>query len=79
MERNCQIYKNCNRKGKPSVMKYSAYCDSNVINIHKELFWETLKLRLNIFKKAKDFFFERRFDEKTNKLNTKGFRKNWFE
>ena len=60
-------------------MKYSAYCDSNFISIHKELFWEALKLRLNIFKKAKDFFFERRFDEKTNRLNTKGFRKNWFE
>ena len=63
-------------------MKYSAYCDSNfknISNIYNKSIWESFKLRLNIFKKAKDFFFERRFDEKTNRLNTKGFRKNWFE
>ena len=68
----CYECRQCNRKGKPSVMRGSAYCDSHVVKRHKVN-------RLGLFERFKDFIFQRRYDEKTNQLKTtKGFRESWW-
>jgi hypothetical protein len=62
----------CNRKGKPSVMRFSAYCDSHIkqgISVN----------RVGLFERFKDFITQRRYDEKENMMKTtKGFRPSWF-
>jgi len=69
---SCAECRQCNRKGKPSVARYSAYCDSHVkkgMQVN----------RSGIFQRFKDFIYERRYDEKTKQLKTtKGFRPSWF-
>ena len=68
----CNECRQCNRKGRASVMKGSAYCDSHIKSIRQVN-------RSGIFSSFKNFLFERRYDEKTNKLKTKkGFRDSWF-
>lgn len=82
MERNCISCRQCNRKGKPSVTKYSLYCDRNYTNIkrtNKSSIWRKILLRINIFKKLKESFIDKRFNDTIGDLNTKGFRKRYFE
>ena len=67
----CSVCRQCNRKGKKSVSRHSAYCDS-----HKK---EGVKNnRVGLFKRFKDFISERRFDDKEKTMKTDGFRKSWF-
>lgn len=68
----CHDCRQCNRKGRPSVMRNSGYCTSHVREgIRSE--------RSGLFQKLRDFITDRRFDEKTAKLKTnKGFRPSWF-
>lgn len=81
MERNCQVCKQCNHKGRPSVTKYSLYCDKNFIGIKKTVkssLFRSILSRLSKLNEIKDRMFNRRFDEKKG-MNTKGFRKRYFE
>lgn len=68
----CYECRQCNSKGKPSVGRGSAYCDSYIklgIKVN----------RVGLFQRFKDFIFNRRYDEKKNEMkNTKGFRPSWF-
>lgn len=67
----CYICRSCNRKGKPSVMRGSAYCDSHYTMGKTK--------RVGIFNKFKTFMFQRRWDEKEQTLKTKkGFRDSWW-
>jgi hypothetical protein len=72
----CTECKQCNTRGKPSVMRGSAFCDS-----HRR-FGEVVN-RSGLFSRFKDFLFDRRaeYDDETGKLkdvNEKGFRPSWF-
>ena len=78
MERlSCKECKQCNRKGKPSVLRFSKYCDEHHkhrIVAKKGLFgWLT---------DVKDKFYNKRVeyneDGSIKDMNTKGFRKDWF-
>lgn len=71
-EIKCGNCKQCNRKDKPSVMRYSAYCSSHIRY--------GLKInRSGLFERFVDFIFNKRYDEKNNKLKTtKGFRPSYF-
>jgi len=75
MEINIKCYEcgQCNRKGKPSVMRGSAYCDS-----HRKFGVKTN--RIGLFQRFKDFMFEKRYNDQreTEKLKIKGFRPSWF-
>jgi len=71
---SCSNCKQCNIKGKPSVMRGSKYCDEHNV---KKIF---VKSKFNIFTSIKDKLFDRRYDREQNKMkNTKGFRSSWFE
>jgi len=63
----------CNKKGKPSVTRLSKYCDENYV---RKL--QTKKSLFSFFTGIKDKFFNKRYDEEYNKMNTKGFRPSWF-
>ena len=78
MERlECNQCRQCNRKGRPSVSRFSKYCDDNYI--HRV---ESKKGLFSWFTEVKNKFFERRakYDEEGNlkDLNKKGFRESWF-
>jgi len=68
----CTECKQCNSRGKPSVMRNSAYCDSHI----------KVGIRVNrsgLFRGFMDFLFNRHFDDKEGKLKTtKGFRSDYF-
>ena len=68
----CSECRQCNRKGKPSVMRLSMYCDKHFIGQvkTKSLFSKIMSI--------KDRLFNKRYDEKANRLEKKGFRDNWF-
>ena len=72
IEIKCNECRQCNSKGKPSVTRGSAYCDSHIkygIQVN----------RVGLFQRFKDYLFERRYDEKEKKMRTtKGFRPSWF-
>ena len=68
----CSECRQCNHVGKPSVMRGSAYCDSN-----KRHGTKTVE-RIGLFQRFKDKLFSRNFDEKENQMKPiKGFRNNW--
>ena len=68
----CYKCKRCNVIGKPTAMRGSAYCDS-----HKKFGVKTK--RVGIFQKAKDYIFQKRWDEEKQTMKTtRGFRKSWF-
>ena len=69
---SCMECRQCNRKGKPSVTRLSKYCDEHYTK-------QTAKPSMfGFLTRIKDSLGFKRFDEKTSKLNTKGFRKDWF-
>ena len=68
----CNVCKQCNHKGKPSVTRFSKYCDNHYVKRVQT------KKKLGFFTEVKNRFFDKRHDEKKNKLNTKGFRESWF-
>lgn len=77
----CKECRQCNRKGKPSVSRYSKYCNNHHINkiqIKKGNF----KNLFNYLTKIKDKYLEKRtkINEKgeVEKIKTKGFREDWF-
>lgn len=79
--RDCIECRQCNRKGKPSVTKYSMFCDTHFIGIKKttkSIIFRKILIRLKTLTELKDNMLNRRFDEKKG-LNSKGFRKRWFE
>ena len=69
---SCVECRQCNRKGKPSVTRYSKYCDNHYIGLVKT------KGKFAFFTRIKDRLFEKRFSDEKGDLNTKGFRKGWF-
>ena len=74
---SCTECKSCNRKGKPSVMRGSAYCDS-----HRKKYTYQRKgifgwISKKFFSRLNDKMFDRRYDKKKG-MNTKGFRQEWF-
>ena len=71
MELNCLECRQCNGKGKPSVMKGSSYCDSHRIR-------NKISKRIGLFATIKERLFGKRYDEKTNTTKLKGFRESWF-
>jgi hypothetical protein len=71
---SCSNCKNCNRKGKPSVTRYSKYCNENFKRRIK-----TKKGFINSLLNIKDKLFEKRFNSETKDLELKGFRKSWFK
>ena len=71
MELNCLECRQCNRKGKPSVLKSSSYCDSHRIR-------NKISKRIGLFATIKERLFNKRFDEIKNDFKSKGFRKSWF-
>jgi hypothetical protein len=72
-ERHCIECKQCNRKGKPSVTKHSKYCDSYYKKQSKPT-----DDKLSFWTRIRDKYFEKRYDEKQDKMETKGFRPSWF-
>lgn len=79
---SCRECRQCNRKGKPSVMRGSAYCDSHrkyYTHKRKGLFgWISKKF----FSKVKDRTYNKRIeyndDGSVKEFNKKGFRESWF-
>jgi len=73
----CVECRQCNRKGKPSVLRFSKYCDDHHIYRVK-----TKKKKLAWFTDIKNKFVEKRteYDDegKMKDMNTKGFRNSWF-
>jgi len=70
---SCLECKQCNRKGKPSVSRFSKLCD--------ERYKKPVRVKTGLFDaiiKLKDKIFDKRYDANKNDLNTKGFRKDWF-
>ena len=70
---SCLECKQCNRKGKPSVTRFSKYCDLN--------YRRKYKIKRNWFSwftNIKNKFIEKRYDENKRDINSKGFRKDWF-
>ena len=65
----------CNRKGKPSVSRFSAYCDSHVKKLKKTN-------RIGLFNRFRDFLFDKRakLDEsgQIKEFKKNGFRESWF-
>ena len=72
---NCVKCRQCNRKGKPSVTRLSKYCNEHYT---KEARLSLLG-RIKQFLSIKDKMADKRFDEETGKMNTKSFRKDYFE
>lgn len=74
---SCDECKQCNRKGKPSVTRYSTYCDK-----HHTYRVKTRKNWFTWFTDIKNKFFEKRAkyteDDKLKDVDTKGFRPSWF-
>lgn len=74
---SCVECHQCNRKGHPSVMRGSKYCDEHYTKQVRVSFFSGLFTRF--IDRVRDRIFEKRFDEKTGGLkSTKGFRKDWF-
>jgi len=73
----CYKCRQCNRKGRPSVMRLSKYCDDNYIRRVK-----TKRSIFSFFTKVKTKYFDKRAkyneDGTMKDLNTKGFRESWF-
>ena len=71
----CCVCRQCNRKGKPSVSRGSAYCDSHIKTISQVN-------RSGLFSRFKDFLNERRskYDKEGNlkEFKQKGFRMSYF-
>ena len=69
----------CNKKGKPSVMRYSKYCDTHYTG--RDI-TKTKKGLFSIFTDVKNKFWDKRVqynkDGTMKKLESKGFRKSWF-
>jgi hypothetical protein len=62
-------------------MRFSSYCDTHYISL-KPLTNSLLKRiseRFAFILEIPKKYFNARYDEKNNKLNTKGFRKSWFK
>lgn len=74
----CRECRQCNHKGKPSVMRHSTYCNTH----YKYRVSETKKSLFKWFTDVKNKFFDKRakYDEEGNieDVDTKGFRKSWF-
>lgn len=70
---SCHVCRQCNHKGKPSVMRGSMYCYNHRVGKTME--------RIGFFTRMKDKFFERFFDKDEDgfpKIKPlKGFRKDW--
>lgn len=75
----CYECRACNIKGKPSVMKGSAYCDDHIRGGVKHTQKEQ---RTGLFARFKGFLFDRRtrLDAEGNvrEFKKKGFRESWF-
>lgn len=73
----CVECRQCNSKGKPSVMRFSKYCDNHYIHrvkVKKSIF--------GIFTKIKNKMMDKRVkyneDGSIKEFNKKGFRDSWF-
>ena len=73
---SCRECKQCNRKGKPSVSRFSAYCDSHYIKHQHQ------PTKFSIFTSIKNKILEKRAkydkDGKLIDLDKRGFRESWF-
>ncbi len=73
--RNCDECRECNRKGRVSVTKYSKYCDDHF------KFAERNKNdgMFSFLSNWKDKIFQSRLDPEKNEIkNSKGFRPSWW-
>jgi len=70
---SCIECKQCNRKGKPSVSRYSKYCDTHYIHRVK-----TKKSIFGFLSNIRDKITDKRLDEQGQLKTTKGFRRSWF-
>lgn len=74
----CSDCRQCNRKGKPSISRYSKYCKTHYKTNNKT----DKKQNIGVFTNIKNKLFDKRtkYDEEGNMkdLNQKGFRKIWF-
>ena len=68
----CSECRQCNHKGKPSVLRMSKYCNDHYIGT------PVTKDALSFLTSLKDRFFNKRYSEETKDVNKKGFRKIWF-
>jgi len=71
---SCRDCGQCNRKGKPSVSRFSKYCDQHFGAGHG-IFKAVKSSGFILDLKAR--LFERRADKETG-LKSRGFRKSWF-
>ena len=73
----CLECRQCNHKGKPSVTRFSKYCDN-----HYKFREKPKKSLFGWLTNIKDKFAERRTqyndDGSIKDMNTKGFRRSWF-
>ena len=74
----CNQCGSCNRKGKYSVMRGSAYCDSHIKNVVYQRLGLFGWISKKFFSDVKDKMIEKIVDEKTGEKNLKGFRLDWF-
>jgi len=73
----CRECRQCNRKGKPSIARGSAYCDSHYIHRAK-----TKRGWFSFITDVKNKFMDKRTkyneDGTIKEFNKKGFRESWF-
>ena len=68
---SCMDCRQCNRKGKPSVMRGSIYCDKHFVHRVQT------KKKTGLFAGIRDRFMEKRYDPERG-IKKKGFRESWF-
>ena len=69
---SCSECRQCNRKGKPSVLRGSKYCNEHII---------TVKRKSVLFKwvdNIKDKIMDKRLDKDGKLTTSKGFRQSWW-
>jgi len=79
-EISCRVCRQCNRKGRPSVMRGSSYCDANQIRIG--IFGQKKKKKGLLSRLRERFYNARTVEDKETKqvkeFRTRGFRESWF-
>lgn len=72
---SCRECRSCNRKGRPSVTRYSKYCDDHYrFKQKRSIFSFLFEIKTKYFGKRATY----NDDGTLKELNTKGFRKIWF-
>ena len=81
---SCRECGSCNRKGRPSVMRGSMYCDKHIVRhtYAKTGILKWISERFNFITRVRDKMYDKRIkyneDGTVKSFNQKGFRQDWF-